>query len=222
MRRRIVVAGASRGLGAAVARHYAAGEDVISLSRGRSEHGSWIACDLSDPAQIAEAAGQIAGPLDAVIFVAGIWEEQAFSPDYRLAGSSADEISRILAVNLQAPILLTKALMAQLHGGRIILVGSTSGLDHVGTPEVAYNASKAGLRGAAQALAHALAGQETAVSILNPGDIESAGVLAAKADGTMRAGGSLPMADLLAAVDFLLGLSPQTSFCEINLVPLGG
>ena len=111
--------------------------------------------------------------------------------------------------------------MEKLQGGKIILIGSTSGLDHVGTPGVAYNASKAGLRGAAQALAHALAGQGTAVSILNPGDIGTDDVLAAKAGGMMRPEGSLPMGDLLTAVDFLLALSPEVSFCEINLIPLG-
>ena len=220
--RRIVVAGASRGLGAAVARHHVvAGNEVISLSRGRSEHGLWIECDLSDPVQISEASERIQAPVDALIVVAGIWEAQAFSPSYSLAASSVDEISRILAVNLQAPILLAKALMAKLQGGRIILIGSTSGLDHVGTPEAAYNASKAGLRGAAQALAHALSGQDTAVSILNPGDIGTDEVLAAKADGTMRPDGSLPMNDLLITVDFLLALSPQSSSCEVKLIPLG-
>lgn len=219
--RRIVVAGASRGLGAAVAqRCVQAGAEVTSLSRGRSDHGVWQACDLSDPAQIAAVASAIAGPVDALIVVAGIWEDQAFSPGYSFAASSVEEISRILAVNLQAPILLARALAPQLRGGRVILIGSTSGLDGVGTPEVAYNASKAGLRGAAQALAQALRGQGVAVSILNPGDIGTADVLDAKRDGRMRDEGSLPMTDLLAAVDFLLGLSPEASYCEINLIPL--
>ena len=219
--RRIVVAGASKGLGATVAKHFAAaGDEVISLSRSPSAHGAWHPCDLADPGQIAAVAKGIAGRIDALIVVAGIWEAQAFSPDYSLAVSSVDEISRILAVNLQAPILLAKALLSQLQGGRIVLIGSTSGLDHVGTPEVAYNASKAGLRGAAQALAHALKGQGIAMSILNPGDIGSDDVLAAKHDGTMRPGGSLPMSDLVTAIDFLLQLSPQASFCEINLIPL--
>jgi len=221
--RRIVVAGASRGLGAAVAGRYAAaGDEVISLSRGAAPHGRWLRCDLADPAQIAAAAAALAGRLDALIFVAGIWEERAFAPDYSLAHSSAEEISRILAVNLRAPVLLAQALLGQLRGGRIILVGSTSGLDHIGTPEVAYNASKAGLRGAAQALSHALRNDGIAVSILNPGDIGTDEVLAAKRDGTMRAEGSLPMADLLATIDYLLGLSPDAAFCEIDLLPHRG
>lgn len=218
--RRIVVAGASRGVGAAVARACVArGDEVIALSRTPPEHGAWHRCDLADPAAIAAVAAAITGPLDALVVVAGIWEDLAFSHDYSLAGSSVDEISRILDVNLRAPILLARALLVQLAGGRIVLVGSTSGLDNVGTPEVAYNASKAGLRGAAQALALAVQGQGIAVSILNPGDIATDEVLAAKRDGTMRDEGSLPMADVLAAVGFLLDLSPGSASCEVNLMP---
>lgn len=217
--RRILVAGASRGLGAAVAaRCSGAGDEVISLSRGQPAHGRWLRCDLADPAQIATLAERIDGQIDAMIVVAGIWETEAFSPGYRFGTSSPAEIAAILAVNLQAPILLARALLPKLRGGRIILVGSTSGLDHIGTPEVAYNASKAGLRGAAQALSVALRGEGVAVAILNPGDIASDEVLAAKQDGTMRPGGSLPLADLLSSIDWLLGLSPETGLAEVSLM----
>ena len=223
--RRIVVAGASRGLGAVIAHHYvAAGDDVIALSRTPSVSGDWIACDLADSEAITRVAGTIAGAVDVLIFVAGIWEAEAFSDDYSFAGSSSEEISRVIAVNLQAPILLSKALLPQLleaGSARIVLIGSTSGLDNIGTPEVAYNASKAGLRGAAQALAQALAVQGLSVSVLNPGDIGTNNVLDAKARGGMRPGGNLPMSDLLVAVDFLLALSPQATLCEVNLIPLG-
>lgn len=218
--KRIVVAGASRGLGAALSRHLSSRAEVMALSRGHSDWGSWLPCDLADPAQIASVTSGISGPLDALIVVAGIWETEAFSPTFSLAGSSGEEIDQILAVNLRAPILLAKALASKLQGGRIVLIGSTSGLDNIGTPEVAYNASKAGLRGVAQALARALRGQEISVSILNPGDIGTEEVLQAKRDGSMRPDGSLLPADLLAAVDFLLALSPSASFCEINLIPL--
>lgn len=221
--RRIVVAGASKGLGAAVAQHFAAaGDEVISLSRSRSDHGTWLPCDLADPNQIAGLSTRITPPVDALIIVAGIWEAAAFSPDYRFGASPVDEISRILAVNLQAPILLARALLPQLRGGRILLIGSTSGLDQIGTPEVAYNASKAGLRGAAQALAQALRAQQTAVAILNPGDIASEEMLAAKASGQMRDEGSLAVQDVLDAIGLLANLSPSASFCEVNMVALHG
>ena len=129
--RRIVVAGASRGLGAVIAHHYvAAGDDVIALSRTPSASGDWIACDLADSEAITRVAGTIAGAVDVLIFVAGIWEAEAFSDDYSFAGSSSEEISRVIAVNLQAPIQLSKALLPQLvaaGSARIVLIGSTSG-----------------------------------------------------------------------------------------------
>ncbi len=226
MTRRIVVAGASRGIGAAVAAHYAGqGDAVFSLSRGRAAYGNWIACDLADPAAITAAAQRIDAPVNALIFVAGIWEETAFSPSYEFAGRPEAETTAILSVNLRAPILMSQALipaLAQGQPGRIILIGSTSGLDNIGTPEVAYNASKAGLRGAAQALSQALAGQGIGVTLINPGDVATEEVIAAKTEGTMRAGGSVAISDVIAAVDFALGLSQITTAGEINLIPIFG
>lgn len=63
-------------------------------------------------------------------------------------------MANLLSVNLLAPILLVQALLPMMTPGeRVIFVGSTSGLDNFGCPEVANTASKFGLRGAAQALA---------------------------------------------------------------------
>jgi len=243
--RRIVVAGASRGIGAALAAHLEGqGDAVIALSRSPAAHGRWIACDLASPAAIAAAAAAIGGRVDALVFVAGIWEATAFSPDYRFDDRPAAETEAILAVNLRAPILLAQALLPALspgaagpagpagqagqegqagqagRTGRIVLIGSTSGLENNGAPEVAYNASKAGLRGAAQALAVALAGRGIGVTIINPGDVGSEGVIAGKAAGTMRPGGSIALRDVVAAVDFALGLSATATASEINLVPV--
>jgi 3-oxoacyl-[acyl-carrier protein] reductase len=215
---RIVVTGASRGIGAAIAAHFSRrGDQVISLSRGPASTGDWVHCDLADPAAIQRVAGQIGDPVDALIHVAGIWEETAFSPDYEFASRPATETSRILSVNLQSPILLAQALLpAMTEGSRIVLIGSTSGLDQIGTPEVAYNASKAGLRGAAQALA--LARDGVGVTIINPGDVETDEVIAAKADGSMRAGAPITMADVVRATEFALTLSASVVFSEINLM----
>ncbi len=57
------------------------GSEVISRSRGHAASGRWIACDLTDAASVGQVADEIGGPVDALIHVAGIWEETAFSPD---------------------------------------------------------------------------------------------------------------------------------------------
>ncbi len=131
------------------------------------------------------------------------------------------ETSRILTVNLLSPILLTQALPPVMSvRARIVLIGSTSGLDQIRTPEMACNASKAGLRGAAQAVARAC--PMVGVTLINPGDVATDEVIAAKADGRMAAGDTIPVADMLQATDFALAMSPAIRFSEINILPTGG
>lgn len=217
---RVLIAGASRGIGAALARHFVdRGDSVLALSRSPASAGDWLRCDLADPADLGRAAGTVEGPLDALVYVAGIWEETAFSPGYDFASRPADEAAAILRVNLTAAIELAQALVPQLRSGRgrIVLIGSTSGLPNNGTPEVAYNASKAGLAGAAQALQAGLKG--IAVSLINPHDVATDEVLAGIAEGSFRDEGPVALADIAAAVDFALTLSPGIAATEITLRP---
>jgi NAD(P)-dependent dehydrogenase (short-subunit alcohol dehydrogenase family) len=220
--RRIVIAGASRGIGDAMARQFCGqGDEVISLSRGPSRYGTWLPCDLSDQAQIAALPDRIDAPIDALIFVAGIWEATAFTQDYTFVSRPAAETADILSVNLLAPILLAQALfpaLLQSAYGRVVLIGSTSGLDNNGTPEVAYNASKAGLRAAAQALQKAA--PRIGVTIINPGDVATADTIAAQSSGRMAADGAIPMADMVATVAFALSLSPGSVLREMTLDPM--
>lgn len=212
--RRIAVTGASAGIGAALVRALVArGDQVTGIARRPSAAGQWIAGDLADPADIARIAGALGkDPLDAIIHNAGIWEDTAFSDAYDFANCPADETLRVVAINLLAPILLTQALLGPLTAarGRVVLIGSTSGLDNIGTPEVAYNASKAGLRGAAQAMAVALAPRGIAVTLINPGDVDT------DPDGRPP---RLTLEDLTASVLHCLSLSSGTVINEMTLRP---
>jgi NAD(P)-dependent dehydrogenase (short-subunit alcohol dehydrogenase family) len=223
--RRIVVAGASRGIGAAVAAHYAAaGEDVISLSRTPAPHGRWIGADLTDRPALADAVRAIGpDPVDALLVTGGIWEDGAFTDAYAFERSPAGETSNVIAVNLTAPILLTQALIPQLRAarsGRVVFVGSLSGLDQSASPEVANSASKYGLRGAAQALHLTLRGMGIGVSVINPGNVATAEVLGDIAAGAFGPQEPIPLADLIAAFDFALSLSPASVATEINLAQM--
>ncbi len=220
--RRIVVAGASRGIGAAVAAHFAGqGCDVIALSRSEARSGRWIGCDLSDPVEIARVAVEIgAEPVDALIYAGGIWEDGAFVGDYRFEESGADEIAAVLAVNLTGPILLTGALLPALRRaapGRAIFVGSLDGLDNNASVEVANAASKYGLRGAAQAMDRGLRGSGLAVTVINPGNVGTDEVLEDIAEGRFGPQDPIPIPDLIAAMEFALSLSPASVVTEINL-----
>lgn len=220
--RRIVVAGASRGIGAAIARSFVdTGDEVFSLSRSAAPSGEWIETDLSDPGTVARAAHKVGtAPLDALVYGGGVWENGAFTGDYNFAKSPVDETLNVLAVNLTGAILLTQALrpaLARANPGRVLFVGSMGGLDNTTTPEVANAASKYGLRGAAQALEKSLRPDRIGMTVLNPGNVDTPEVLDDIASGAFHDQVPIPMADLVACVHFALGLSPASTLREMNL-----
>jgi 3-oxoacyl-[acyl-carrier protein] reductase len=222
--KRIVVAGASRGIGAAVAAHFAArGDEVIALSRGTAPHGHWLSVDLAEAGQIASLPDRIGGRVDALLYTGGIWEDGAFTNAYRFTASPPDEAQRVIAVNLTAPILLTQALLPLMPtGARVVFIGSLSALDNTASPEVANSASKYGLRGAAQALAKTLQPLGIGVGVINPGNVATDEVLSDISEGRFDDQTPIPMADLLAAFDFALTLSPASVATEINLAQMQG
>jgi short-subunit dehydrogenase len=91
-----------------------------------------------------------------------------------LASSSPDEVARLLEVNLLAAMLLTRAVlpgMLERHHGAIISVGSLSGRVAM---EPVYSATKYGLRGFSLALRRQVVGTGVSVSLVSPGNIETA------------------------------------------------
>ena len=216
------VVGASRGLGAAVAKHLeAVGHRVITASRSPAAAGDWVAADVATDAgidAIAHAVGDAA--LDGLLYMGGIWEAGAFTKDYDFAASPRDETRAIIDVNLVAPILLAQALtdnLARADDPRIVLMGSLSGLDNFEPVEVANTASKFGLRGAAQALAVALRPAGVGVTIINPGNIATPEVEEDIATGAFGPQVPIAIADVLATLDYILATSKAATPQEINL-----
>ncbi len=219
--RTLVIVGGSRGIGAAACRHFAArGDRVIAVSRSPAVAGTWVQADVATDAGVAAVAGAAGdSTVDALLYLGGTWEEGAFTDAFRFAASRPAETRHVLAVNLAAPILLAQALapaLARSANPRIVLMGALSGRDNAASVEVANTASKFGLRGAAQALRLALPG--TGVTVINPGNVATPEVEADIAEGRFGAQVPIPMADLLAALDFVLGSSAATTVAEIDLV----
>lgn len=81
-RRKIGVIGASRGIGAAVAQHFAQkGDLVVSISRSQAVAGEWIQADISTSDGIKSVADAIGDSvLDALLFMGGLWDDEAFTP----------------------------------------------------------------------------------------------------------------------------------------------
>jgi 3-oxoacyl-[acyl-carrier protein] reductase len=79
---------------------------------------------------------------------------------------------RVHAVNVRAAFQLAQALAPHmLPGGRMVFVASGAG--HVGSRDVAYSASKAGLLGLVRSLAVALGPREILVNAVSPGVVET-------------------------------------------------
>jgi NAD(P)-dependent dehydrogenase (short-subunit alcohol dehydrogenase family) len=178
----ILITGASKGLGLAYAKTLGrAGDFLYLVSRTRPEvlgledgvKRHWFEADLTDSSVHKTIAAQIP-MLDAIIHNAGTWESTAFSRDYEFASVPEADTRNIIELNLVAPILLTQALLPQLktsNNPKIVFIGSINGLENAGMPEVAYNASKFGLRGVAHSLREHLRNERIGVSVLNPGAI---------------------------------------------------
>lgn len=176
----VLVTGASSGIGAAVVRRLAgagsqvvaAGRDADRLARLAAETGATtIVSDLGRPhagRELAEQALARHTRVDVLVNNAGVgWA----GPFGGMADALADEL---LAVNLRAPIELTRALLPGMchRGGHLVFVGSIAGRLGVNGESV-YAATKAGLDTFAQSLRMELAGRRVGVSTVVPGVVDT-------------------------------------------------
>lgn len=218
----LVIVGASRGLGDAFARGLPEAGDtayLVSRSEPASLHVQdgvnriWIKADLNkDSASQTVLSGIKDTVLDVVVYNAGIWESKAFSGKYKPEGVFDDETRAIITVNLTAAITVITALLPKLRAssnGKVVLIGSINGLENSGMPELAYNASKFGLRGVAHALREAVRQDRIGVTVINPGSIAW--------DETTDRDDLIPPADLVALVRCVTALSNRTVVKEMDV-----
>jgi short-subunit dehydrogenase len=179
---RVLLTGATGGIGVAVARRLAAGGARLVLSGRKvdvlaslaAELGAeLVPADLSDPAEVDRLVEQ-AGRIDILIANAGL------PASGRLATYTTAQIDRALDVNLRSPIVLahalTPAMVARGHG-HVVFMSSIAG--KAAAPGTAlYNATKFGLRGFSLALRADLRSQGVGVSAIFPGFVRDAGMYA--------------------------------------------
>ncbi len=180
---RVLLTGASGGLGGAIARRlHARGADLVLTARRvdlledlRSELGGRaevLPADLSDLASVA-ALAERAGRVDVLVANAGL------PGSGNLLGFETAQVDRVLDVNLRAPIQLTRALLPAMKErgyGHIVFMSSMSG--KVASPGASlYAATKFGLRGFALGLHNDLVGSGIGVTTVFPGFVRDAGLL---------------------------------------------
>ncbi len=170
---KILVTGASRGIGKAIFDELKEDNDVYVLSRDEnklSELGAkgFIVCDLTkDLSELANYIVKIG--FDVVINNAG---EYVYSPIDEI---DQNMIENIFKTNLVAPIkIISSAIdyMKKNKFGRIVNIGSISGVMGEANASL-YSASKSGLIGLTKALALELAEYNITVNTINPGWVDT-------------------------------------------------
>ncbi len=223
----MLVAGASRGIGLAVAEHLAPqSQRLLAVSRTFAPIGEWIQADLSQLEGVEKVAEAIGGDrLDGLLYMGGTWETHAFTRQYSFEDCSDIDIARVIAVNLVAPIRLAKALLPALRQSdnpKIIFMGSLSGRDNFSGREVANSASKFGLRGVVHSLREELRSQQIGVTVINPGNVGTPEVIADLQANNLLGGEAIPLTDLLKIIDCVLSLSRATCVKEIDVPAMLG
>jgi 3alpha(or 20beta)-hydroxysteroid dehydrogenase len=171
--RTVVVTGAARGQGRALAELLAAqGDRVIALDLAPNAEfdGAGIEYrqhDVSDESAWAELTSSLAGhPVHGLVNNAGITLRS------RLGSIDRADWDRVLAVNLTGAMLGIQALAPLMPtGASIVNIGSTAAM--IGHYPAAYTASKWGLRGLTHAAATEFGPRGIRVNIVHPGFIET-------------------------------------------------
>lgn len=175
-----LVTGGGRGIGRGIVdRYLEEGALVAILQRNGVDtvladdpRTASVEVDLSDPTLIPQAVEQVVGRfggVDIVVNNAGIMLEHS------LGAIPPEEWQLMVAVNLQAPLLLAQAVaphMRRRGGGSIINIGSVEGFT-VNPHHAAYAATKAGIHGMTRALAVDLGIDNIRCNAIAPGWIDS-------------------------------------------------
>lgn len=179
----VLVTGASRGIGAAIAVACAdAGADVaigyrenvsgagasVAAVRSRGRHAEAFAADLREPVQVdtmIEAVQDRFGKIDGLVNNAGTMAES------RVVDMAVDEWRQVLDLNLTGAFLCSRAVlpgMLDRGSGSIVMISSRLG--QIGFAGVAhYSAAKAGLLGLAKSLAKEVGPEGVRVNAVAPG-----------------------------------------------------
>jgi len=184
--KRALVTGASRGIGAAIAKALAAegadvaityeksaasAAEVVGAIRATGRKAVAIQADSADAsavqASIEKTVTELGG-LDILVNNAGILRLG------ELKDISLADIDALLDVNVRGPVVATKAALAHLpKGGRIITIGSYFA-DRVPSPVLGiYAATKSALIAFNKALARELGAKDITVNLVQPGSIDT-------------------------------------------------
>jgi 3-oxoacyl-[acyl-carrier protein] reductase len=228
MARHVLITGASRGIGAAVAaRFVAAGDTVTSIDRtGKSTDGIDAAVgDMSDTESINAAFDELEGrhgPVQVLVANAGI------TRDGLLMRMSDEDFQQVIDVNLTGVFRCVRRSvqsMMRAKYGRIVLMGSVVGLlGNAG--QVNYTSAKAGLVGMARSVTREVGSRGITANVIAPGFINTAMTEELPEDLRKQYQGNIPARrfgeadEIAAAAQFLA--SDDAAYISGAVIPVDG
>jgi len=190
-----IVTGASKGIGAAIARHLADAGAAVVVNYASSKDGAErvvaditraggraiaVQADVARPEQIERLFAETRrafGRLDILVNNAGVYE---FAP---LEDITPEHFHRHFDLNVLAVLLVSRAALAQFGGDGGSIVNISSFASTLTPPQSAvYSASKAAVDAVTRTLAKELGPRGIRVNAINPGMIQTEGVRAAGMD----------------------------------------
>jgi 3-oxoacyl-[acyl-carrier protein] reductase len=180
------VTGASRGIGAAIAKRLAADGASVAITYARgADAAAKVVCDIeraggkaiaiqadaTDAKAVAAAVEKTVatfGRLDVLVNNAGTAIPKPFEE------TTLEEMDRVIDINLRGVLIATQAALRQMRdGGRIITIGSCVG-ERMMTPGlVAYAATKGAVKMFTQGLSREVGARRITVNNIQPGPIDT-------------------------------------------------
>ncbi|HEX8066849.1 MAG TPA: SDR family NAD(P)-dependent oxidoreductase [Thermoleophilaceae bacterium] len=216
--RTALLTGAAGGIGPAVARGLAGAGAHVALSglpdegetleelrdelRGTGVRSEVVLADLTVPDELDTLCDRVEdalGPVEALVNNAGYETTAAF------AEFTPEEIERIVAVNLTAPLLLTRRALRRMRAlghGHVVFMSSLAG--KLGQPyNHPYSATKAGMVGLTQSLRAEYPDGPIGFSVICPGFVSGGGMYARMEEDGAKApfmAAAVPAEDVASAV----------------------
>ena len=185
----VVVTGASRGLGKALAEELAAGgarvvlvareraalEEVVAGIRGRGGEAHGVLADVGDREATYAIAGQAAAAIGEIDLLINNASTLGALPLRLLLDTDCEDLTRVIEVNLVGPFRLTKALVGPmvLRGRGMVLNLSSDAAVEAYPRWGAYGASKAALDHLTRTWAAELAGTGVQALSVDPGEMNT-------------------------------------------------
>lgn len=178
MSNNVVITGANRGIGLAMAKHFKLqGNNVFALCRQTSNELDKLNVNVIEQIDVATESGinnMVAAlqdiAIDVLVCNAGILRDEG------LKSLNLNTIREQFEVNAIAPLNIVASLQAQLQPqAKVALITSRMGsiADNSSGGRYGYRMSKAALNAAAMSLKHDLASKEVSVGIYHPGYVQT-------------------------------------------------